>query len=193
MSSFEDERLRILARVSAGELTPQEGSLEIAMAKVRLGEGEGAAPEPQGRRARDPLPPLAKGPSKWAIYGLLAVPFLMLSVLMSVGMAFFLALPAYVFMAFWNGIVVPSAPGTVEIGFFSTLATLVFVSLVSTGLRWRRQLKVFSAGPTQGAPFGFSARWTSDDAPFVPGGQLHPPGHPGQSAPPDFARDEREP
>lgn len=171
MSSFEEERLRILARVSAGELTPQEGSLQIAMAKVKL-EGTADEPEPGPRRAKDPLPPLPQVPGKWAIYAMLAIPFLFLATLMSVGMAFFLALPAYVFMSFWNGWVVPSAPGTVEIGFFPMLGALVFASLVSTGLRWRRQLKVFTAGQVNGTPFGFSARWGGDDAPFVPGGRL---------------------
>lgn len=174
MSSFEDERLRILARVSAGELTSREGSLEIAMAKVRAGDG--AAPDEdahQAPRARQPLPPLPQQPNRNALLALLAVPILAMGAVLTVGMAFFLALPAYVVMAGWNGLVVPSAPGAVEIGFFPTLAALVFASMVSTGLRWRRRIKVFMSGQAQpGVPFGFSARWPAEDGPFVPEGTL---------------------
>lgn len=169
MGSFEEERLRILSRVEAGELTPQQGSLEIAMLKVRA-QGE-AAPEPED----DPqaqMPPL-RAPNPVALGALLLVPFVVMGLIVVVAMTFFMALPAYLLMWAWNALVVPNVAGMAEIGFFQTLAMMVAFSLLSTLLRWRRKVKVFMNTGAAGTPFGFG---------FGPDAPARPRGGPGLGA-----------
>ena len=156
MSNFEDERLRILERVSAGELTPQQGQLEIAMLKVGGPDPADGhvvmaadAAEEQARAAGDAWREAfeqARPPSPWALGALVLAPFVAMGLVMAVGLAFFLALPAYLVMLGWNGLVVPAVPGLATIGFFQTLAIMVIVSLVSSVVRWRRRVQVFVSG-----------------------------------------------
>jgi hypothetical protein len=154
MSTFEEERLRILARVQAGELTPQEGSLQIAMLKVKAQE---APEEPQA--PREPLGSLPKAPNPLAIGLLLLVPFVVMGLIVTVGMLMFMALPAYLAMAAWNGIVVATVPGTEAVGFLPVLAGFAAFGFLWTVLRWRRKVRVFMTGSAMpGGPFGFGAR-----------------------------------
>lgn len=153
MAGFEEERLRILERVEAGELTPQQGSLEIAMLKVKAQQGTAdAAPEadPGPRRAGPGAPnPIALG-------ALLLVPFVVMGLIVVVATACFMLLPAFLMMHAWNGLVVPSVPGAGAVGFFQTLGAMVAFSLVWTMLRWRRKVRVFmSGGPLPGGMGGF--------------------------------------
>lgn len=163
MGTFEEERLHILSRVEAGELTPQQGSLEIAMLKVKA-QGD-AAPEAEAE-PRAQMPPLRQ-PNPIALGALLLVPFVVMGLIVVTAMTFFMALPAYLLMLGWNALVVPNVAGVVEIGFFQTLAMMVAVSLLSTLLRWRRKVKVFMNTGSAGMPFGFGV---GPDGPVRPRG-----------------------
>lgn len=166
MAGFEEERLRILERVEAGELTPQEGSLQIAMLKVQSQDGASAG-APEDEPGPYGVPPRAPNPI--ALGALLLVPFVVMGLIVTVAMTFFMALPAYLGMLAWNALVVPSVPGAVEVGFFQTLALLVALSLISNLLRWRRKVKVFMASGTgPGMPFGFGMG--GPQGPTRPGG-----------------------
>ncbi len=159
MAGFDEERLLILERVEAGELTPQEGSLQIAMLKVKSQERGGATADEAGPGgAEGPHRRQPRAPNPIAIGALLLVPFVVMGLIVTVALTFFMALPAYLAMLAWNALLVPSVPGLAEIGFFQTLAMLVVFSLLTTFLRWRRKVKVFmSGGAGPGMPFPFGA------------------------------------
>ena len=169
---FEGERLRILERVEAGELTPQQGSLEIAMLKVKGQQAAEPEPEPE------PRPRPLRAPNPVAVGALLLVPFVVMGLIITTATALFMILPAFVMMYAWNGLVVPAVPGAAAVGFFQTLAAMVAFSLLWTFLRWRRKVKVFMAGGAFPGGVGFSGFGG-----FTPGGaggrEPGPPGGPG--------------
>lgn len=166
--SFEQERLRILEMVSNGELTPQEGHLRIAMAKVSSGQDapDGAAEtatagEPgvvhvgeqqrgQDERGRDipfgaqwpfgatEVPPPRLGP----LVALMALPLAFGFVLLGLGLAFVLALPTFVAVMAWNAFVVSAHPTWPSLGLGQTLAAVVLLVLVGNVLVWGRRLRV---------------------------------------------------
>ena len=143
MASFEEERLLILGRVQAGELTPQEGSLQIAMLKVKSQEGASAAADDDAHGPRA-VPPARPNPI--ALGALLLVPFVVMGLIVLTTVTFFMVLPAWLGMLAWNALVVPAVPGAEAVGFLQTLAVFVAFSVLWTLLRWRRKVRVFMAG-----------------------------------------------
>jgi hypothetical protein len=137
----EEERLRILERVSKGELTPEEGQLQIAMMKVKAQRQEPAviAPEPEPQRPRQ-APPV--GP----LLALLALPMVLALAFVSASLAFMLAIPVYAFVWLWNAQVVHVVPGAPMLAFWPSLGLAVLLMLLSGALRWGRSLQVSFMG-----------------------------------------------
>ena len=156
--SFEEERLSILARVSNGEISPQEGSLEIAMLKVKYQQGHeepGLTASPHERddqgahqgpfRGPFQAPPFGAAPPRaltWPLMLALAVPFLLIGGLVLGGMVLFLALPTYLFVALWNHWAAAGGAAP-ELSFWPTLGFAVMLFFLLSLLRWRRRLRVY--------------------------------------------------
>src|SRR4051812_40368751 len=126
--SFEDERLAILQRVSRGELSPQDGQLEIAMLKMRA---ERPSDEPglttTGGARWDTEPeapseqPFARpfsvnGPIAFAI----ALPLVLIGGMVLLGTAIAFALPAWLLVSIWNPIALANHWATLS--YWPTLA-----------------------------------------------------------------------
>lgn len=137
--STEAERLRILEQVSNGELTPQQGQLEIAILKTRGSADEAERPEAT-YEANGGTP--QRPPSLAPFMALLALPVIGLGVMIVTGLTFFLALPAYVLMSLWNAYMVPAIAGAPVLSFFSTLAGLVVFTILWTAIGWGRRLRL---------------------------------------------------
>lgn len=153
--SFEAERLRILERVSNGELSPKEGSLEIAMLRVHheRTDAEGLArPEPGAERQdpwaawRDRLGASPTRISSWPLLLVLALPLLVAAGFILGGLALVLALPTLLLVAGWNTLLADRA-GWPELSFWPTLGAAIAAMALWTALRWRRRLRVWLQGP----------------------------------------------
>ena len=149
--SFEEERLAILQRVSKGELSPQEGQLEIAMLKVRHQSSDQepglaqAEPAYEARRenpfdqipfGRNFQPVQLSGPLAIAII----IPFVMIGIVLVVGLGLFLALPTYVLVYFYN----QAAAGNADwpmLSYWPTLFSFMGVFTLVTVLNWGRRLR----------------------------------------------------
>lgn len=152
--SFEDERLSILQRVSKGELTPQEGQLEIAMLKVRQQQPaepglEHAAPRmdydvpPRHEQA----PPFAgRMPINVPIAFAILLPLVLIGGVMLAGLALFLALPTYLLVAVWNG--VAPAQHWPMLAYWPTLGVLMLLFMILTITKWTRRLRVIFQRPS---------------------------------------------
>jgi hypothetical protein len=158
--SFEDERLAILQRVSRGELSPQDGQLEIAMLKVKhqqSGEQEPGLsqsvphedPRGQGPYGRNPF--FAQGRSifgpdaqplklTWPMGLALAIPFVMIGGVLLTGLALFLAFPTYLLVSIWNSSAASHA-GWPLLPFWPTLFGLVAAFSLFTLLKWARRIR----------------------------------------------------
>ncbi|MFN3430490.1 MAG: hypothetical protein ACK46X_11090 [Candidatus Sericytochromatia bacterium] len=161
--SFDEERLSILQRVSNGELTPQEGQLEIAMLKVkheRAHDEPGLErAEPMGQYqdgARQQMPPFG-GALPFKLSGpiavALALPFLMIGGLLLVGLGLFLAFPTYLGVSIYNQ-VAATHPGWPLLGFWPTLGTAMVIVSIVTVLNWRRRIRALIQTQTTTRPFG---------------------------------------
>lgn len=158
--SFEEERLAILQRVSAGELSPQEGQLEIAMLKVRHQQAQepglqAAAPgreshDPFGQQPQNPfrMPPLS-GPVAFA----LILPFVLIGGVLLVGLGLFLALPTVLLVNVWNQ-TAATQPGWPLLAYWPTLGGLMLAFTVFTLLNWGRKLRAMFQNATVIRPFG---------------------------------------
>jgi hypothetical protein len=154
--SFDDERLRILERVSNGELTPQEGSLEITMLKVKYQQEteahQAASQEVQsGGGFRDRFR-FARPPEgfklSWPLVVGLAIPFLFVAGALIAGMGLMLALPALAVTMVWNAVASTSEGAMPLLSFWPTLGVMILVSALSSLLGFRRRIRLFtSAGP----------------------------------------------
>lgn len=132
--SYEEERLNILRRVSAGELSPQEGSLQIAMLKVHQQEAPSGAQSsadlafeeaPQDAR-RPPWPQMPP----WPFMLLLLVPFLSIALILASALALVLALPTLLVVAVWNALA-SAWPGMMpSLSFLPTLALMMALALL---------------------------------------------------------------
>lgn len=163
--SFEAERLRILERVSSGELSPQEGSLQIAMLKVRYQEETPVAPDdttttvephagPGGdyngdyRRFESPfgfasaqMPPGFK--LTWPLMLGLAIPFLIVVAFGLTMLGVILALPTLAVVLIWNA-VAPALPGVQPLlEFWPTLGMMMLAFIVWSLLGARRRARMF--------------------------------------------------
>jgi hypothetical protein len=156
--SFEEERLAILQRVSNGELSPQEGQLEIAMLKVKHQQGQepglqasASGRDGHGAEHQQPFrPPFAmSGPLAFA----LALPFVLIGGVMLVGLSLFLALPTWVIVFMWNQ-AAATHPGWPVLAFWPTLGALVLTFTVITVLNWGRRLRALVQNATVTRPFG---------------------------------------
>lgn len=155
--SFETERLRILERVSNGELTPQEGSLEITMLKVKYQQEDGSqaeaaqgAPIEVGRGFRDRFrftPPPEGLKMSWPLMVGLLVPFLFVGGALLVGFGLMLALPALAITLVWNAVAATSEGAMPLLSFWPTLGVMMLLSLLSSLLGFRRRIRVFTMGP----------------------------------------------
>ena len=144
--SFEEERLAILQRVSKGELSPQDGQLEIAMLKVRHQQGESepglATAEPSRQEQHESpfgqtLPPMQlSGPLALAII----IPLVMIGGVLLVGLGLFLALPTYLLVLFYNQAAATHA-GWPLLSFWPTLFSFIGIFALVTVLNWGRRLK----------------------------------------------------
>lgn len=161
--SFDEERLSILQRVSNGELTPQEGQLEIAMLKVKhqqandepgLERAESAGQYRDGAQQQMPpfgtaLPFKLNGPIALA----LALPFLLIGGLLLAGLGLFLAFPTYLGVSIYNQ-VAATHPGWPVLGFWPTLGTAMVIVSIVTVLNWRRRIRALIQTQTTTRPFG---------------------------------------
>lgn len=166
--SFEAERLRILERVSSGELSPQEGSLQIAMLKVRYQDEAPIAPddestgleahagpyeEPGGQQrfeagfdwrerfAASGMPPGFK--LTWPLMLGLAIPFLVVASFGLGMLALFLAVPTFALVLIWNALA-PVLPGVQPLlEFWPTLGVVVVLFIVWSLLGMRRRARLF--------------------------------------------------
>jgi hypothetical protein len=141
--SYEEERLRILERVSKGELTPEEGQLQIAMMKVKAQRQEPELYAP-------PEPPPYEPPSVAPLVGLLALPILLLGGFFITAMTVMLAFPVYLAVWLWNAQIVPAFPHAVPLAYFPTLGLVVLLTLLSSALRFRHRLRVSFKGARRG-------------------------------------------
>lgn len=156
--SFESERLRILERVSNGELTPQEGQLEITMLKVKHQQdtdsqtvtndatvqsgGFGGGFRDRFRFARPP-----EGLRlTWPLMVGLAIPFMFVAGLLLAGMGLMLALPALAITMVWNAVASTSEGAMPLLSFWSTLGWMVLLSVLSSLLGFRRRIRVYTSG-----------------------------------------------
>ena len=148
--SFEDERLAILQRVSRGELSPQEGQLEIAMLKVRAERGpdepgvtttSGATwdTEPEAPTGAPFARPFnVNGPIALAI----ALPIVLIGAFVLLGTAVAFALPTWLFVTLWNPIALANHWATLS--FWPTLGLVVVIfALVALGRTVRGILALF--------------------------------------------------
>jgi hypothetical protein len=141
--SFEQERLRILESVANGELTPQEGHLQIAMLKHAAGKGD-AAPEqgvaidvdqPGAQQTRQQV---RMGP----LLAIMALPFVMAGTLLFGFLAFVFALPTYFGVWLWNAHLVGLHPALPVLSFWPTFGLVILFNFAWTLLSWRRNLRV---------------------------------------------------
>lgn len=152
--SFEDERLSILQRVSKGELTPQEGQLEIAMLKVRHQQPTEPGLEPAARRMDDDVPPrqdqmppfAGRMPINLPIAFAILLPLVLIGGVMLAGLALFLALPTYVLVAVWNGMA--PAQHWPMLAYWPTLGVMMVIFTVLTVAQWTRRLRVLFQRPS---------------------------------------------
>ena len=159
--AFESERLRILEKVSNGEISPQEGSLQIAMLKVKFQEE--AAPEPDhqttgmqeaaGAWRQDEGQGPYQGGFAWGgtpanfkptlpVIAALAIPVLFVLGLMLGGMAMVLAIPTLLLVLVWNAIAATAPDALPTLAFFPTLGAVLLAFIVLSILRgwWRTRL-----------------------------------------------------
>jgi hypothetical protein len=149
--SYEDERLAILQRVSRGELSPQDGQLEIAMLKVRT---ERAPDEPGLSTTGGPrwdtepeAPPNAPFARPFTVNGPIAfafaLPILLIGGMVLVGTAVAFALPTWLVVTLWNPIALANHWATLS--FWPTLAVVVVLfALVALGRTVRGILALFA-------------------------------------------------
>lgn len=128
----EEERLRILERVAKGEITPEEGQLQIAMMKVKAQRQEPTLvePEPQGAPPR-------RAPNLGPLLALLALPVVLVVGFVSVALTLLMALPVYLGVWLWNAVLVPAVPGAPLLAYLPTLGLVVLFMLLSTALNMR--------------------------------------------------------
>jgi hypothetical protein len=129
----EEERLRILERVSKGELTPEEGQLQIAMMKVKAQRQEPAVfePEPQGAQ------PPRQAPNMGPLLAFMALPIVLVVGFVAIALTLLLAFPVYLGVWLWNAVLVPALPGAPLLAYLPTLGLVVLFMLVSTALNMR--------------------------------------------------------
>jgi hypothetical protein len=151
--AYEEERLRILQRVSAGELTPEEGSLQIAMLRVGRAPAqppldpvmEEAIAPPRFERERPfaghPFASRHAGPVTWPVLVALALPFLLVAGLAAAFAAGSIAVLTWLAVAVWNQAVAAHWLGGQPIGFFPTCWYIAVFAALWTALRWRRRLR----------------------------------------------------
>jgi hypothetical protein len=149
--SFEDERLSILQRVSKGEISPQDGQLEIAMLKVRHQRAnepglEPAAPTGTHEEPRQQPPFAQPTPPRWPIAFAIALPLLLIGGLTLVMIAAFLALPTYVLVTVWNQLA--PAQHWPLITYWPTLGALTLVATLLTFAQVTARLKALFQPPS---------------------------------------------